>query len=86
MVDKSKFKALLEQSYKWPCNYMFKFVVLETHADLIFSIIPNGVLIGRKSSKNGKYVSLSIMLKASCSEEILEIYDKARELDGVISL
>lgn len=86
MRDYNKFKELLDQEYSWPSPYLFKFVVLAEHSDEVLKAIAIGELVSKKSSRNGKYISLSIQVVVYSSDEIIEIYKKASLVEGVISL
>jgi putative lipoic acid-binding regulatory protein len=45
-----------------------------------------GADIKTKSSKTGKYISLSIVLKIESANKVIEYYKKAEKIKGIISL
>jgi len=80
-----KFKGLLDEQYEWPTNYLFKFVVPGAQADKIKALFP-GQEVSERASKTGKYVSLSIDIKLESADVVIAIYQKASEIEGLISL
>lgn len=78
-------KALLDQNHTWPSEYTFKFIVpkdqlLEAHA--LFS----GERTQDRQSSNGRYVGVSITKTMASAEAVLEIYDRAKVIPGLIAL
>ena len=45
-----------------------------------------GAVIKTRKSKNGTYNSISIMIKVSSSEEVINYYKEAEKIEGIISL
>ena len=45
-----------------------------------------GAVIDSKPSKNGKYTSLTVLVKMKDPEEIIEKYKQVSKVEGVISL
>ena len=79
------FKKILEEEYRFPTIYSFKFIVLSSLKNKIISLLPNAS-IKEKLSKNGKYVSVTLTQTMNNSSEIIYIYEKASKINGVISL
>jgi putative lipoic acid-binding regulatory protein len=78
-------RALLDNSQQWPGEYTFKFIVpkdqlLETHA------LFGGEKTQDRQSSNGRYVGVSITKVMDSADAVLEIYDKARAIPGLIAL
>lgn len=83
--DRQAFKDKLEAQTTFPTLYMFKFIVpngIETH---VAALLPNNKMTLKHSSQ-GKYVSATIKAMMPNSDSILDIYEKASEIEGVISL
>lgn len=83
--NKAVFKEKLESVGQFPLLYMFKFIVptgKETEIGLLF---PKNE-IALKPSSGGKYVSTTIKAMMDSADQIIEIYEKASEIEGVISL
>jgi len=79
-----KFRALLDEHHIWPTKYTFKFIILSENIYKIKEKIDIEFEI-RKSS-NGKYSSISFEVIANSSQEIIDIYNKLKGVDGLISL
>ncbi len=85
MLNSESFKKLLDEEYNFPCDYNFKFIIKTEFKDKIFKLIPEAKT-HEKSSKNGKYTSITLTHFVKNSSEILYIYENASKMDGVISL
>ena len=85
----SKLKIQLDDTTDFPADYLYKFIVpaSENQVTEVESIFNNtGAVIKTKNSKTGKYVSVSIILKLSSSDEIIAYYRKVEKIKGIISL
>ena len=83
--DDSAFKKQLDDHYQWPSKYLFKFIVPSGREGQFEDIFP-GEALKFRSSKGGKYISISGDVVMNSSEEVMDIYRKAYEIEGVISL
>ena len=83
--DDSAFKKQLDDHYEWPSKYLFKFIVPSGREGAFEHIFP-GEDLKFRSSKGGKYISISADVVMNSSEEVMDIYRKAYEIEGVISL
>ncbi len=83
-----KLKETLDKEEKWPLRYMFKFVCPNKAATIasVEEKIAAPRKMQRKISKNGNYVSLSIVLEMPDSESIIEKYRSVEGIEGLISL
>ena len=93
MDDKKEFytklKGQLEDTTKFPADYMYKFIVPtdENQVAEVEELFNNsGAVINTKKSKTGKYSSVSIVLNIKRAEEIIAYYKKAEKIKGIISL
>ena len=93
MLDREAFyiklKAQLEDTTKFPADYLYKFIVPsdENQAEEVQDLFnKGGAIINTKKSKTGKYVSISVRLKVVSSTEVIEYYQKAEKIKGIISL
>ena len=93
MSDKNDFyiklKDQLEDTTKFPADYMYKFIVPsdENQVNEVQDLFNNsGAVIKTKKSKTGKYISLSIVLKIKNADIVIEYYKKAEKIKGIISL
>ena len=83
--DDSAFKKQLDDHYQWPSKYLFKFIVPSGNENQFKEILP-GEELRFRSSKGGKYTSISAEVVMNSSEEVMDIYRKAYLIEGVISL
>ncbi len=81
----SRFQTLLDDQMDWPTKYTFKFIAPRPELENLKDLFGDHPVKVRASSK-GNYVSVTAHLKVASSEEILEIYGAAREIDDVIAL
>lgn len=80
-----KLKLVMDETVKFPTEYLFKFIVPSSEVHHILLIL-KGMDIDERASANGKYISVSGKNVFNSSEEIIEIYKKASVIKGVISL
>lgn len=83
--DKASFKEKLESAGEFPMVYMFKFIVPKGKEIEVGALFPKND-ITLKPSSGGKYISTTIQAMMESSDQILDIYEKAAEIEGVISL
>lgn len=84
----NKMIDLLNDHHKWPDTFIFKFIYksdpsTEKSLKDLFSDNSEFIL---KGSKKKNYSSMSVHHIASSGSEVMEIYKKASEIEGVISL
>jgi len=79
------FKEKLDLEHKWPSTYMFKFVVPSDKVESFNNIFRKEKLQSKKS-KAGNYVSFTLEKMMNSSEEVVEIYLKAKKIEGLIAL
>ena len=86
-----QFKGLydkLNEDEQWPRLYLFKFIIPNDNKKLalVESLFGAEAQVTINKSRTGKYLSVSgkeIMMSA---EEIVQRYEKATEIEGLISL
>ncbi|RLD24506.1 MAG: DUF493 domain-containing protein [Bacteroidetes bacterium] len=84
--DEDKFKDLLNKEYSWPAKYTFKFILPTGKEKIIEDLFKKDVEIKTKPSSGGKYISITIYAMMSSADEILELYQQASTITGIISL
>ncbi len=78
-------KTRLDAVHTWPSSYQFKFVIPEKQKPQLMAIIPTG-LIQEKWSRNRNYVSVTVKTRMQSSDEVITIYERAAQIEGIISL
>ena len=85
-----KLKDQLIESTSWPSEYLYKFFVLSDASKIaqIEKIFDNtGAVINTKTSKNGKYTSISInVIMKDPDAVILKYIEVTDKVEGVISI
>ena len=84
-----RFEEQLQTSQEWPGIYLFKFIVKAgaTQKSLLKSFFSdfNPDFSEKNSSKN-TFTSLSVKVKMSSPKEVIAIYKKTENLEGVMAL
>jgi uncharacterized protein len=83
--DKESFKEKLEAQTNFPAVYMFKFIIPNGRQDEIAALLPSCEMV-LKESTQGTYVSATIKAMMPSSDSVIEIYERASTIEGVISL
>ena len=81
--------AKLEESGPWPMNYLFKFILKSGEKEKqkeLRSFFKGNVSLALKESSGGKYLSVSVTAKMDSPQAVIEVYRKASEIEGLISI
>jgi len=84
-----KLKLSLEETTEFPTKYMYKFIVPaddDKVAEIENMFNHTGAVIDKKSSKTGKYISLTILVQMADADAIISKYIEVAKVEGVISL
>lgn len=84
-MDQNKFKHLLKEGHDWPCDYDFRFIVPENSLEDFEQLFAE-VELDRRPSRNGKYVRFGFTLSLNSENEVIEYYQRASVVEGLISL
>lgn len=81
-------KKLEESGMSFPYIYMFKFIIKADNKTmaLVEVIFDDDADIIQKQSTKGNYISITVKQVVMSIDEIITIYEKAAELEGVMSL
>jgi putative lipoic acid-binding regulatory protein len=80
-----RFKELLDDQNDWPTRYTFKFIAPAPQLDELKEVFDEHPVRVRESSKEN-YKSVTAHLRMSSSEEVVEIYERASDIEDVIAL
>jgi uncharacterized protein len=85
---KDRLRERLDQVHDWPSVYMFKFIFEPDteRLDAVLALFPPESEILRKYSAAGKYLSLTVKEVMMNADEVVQRYDRASKIDGVIVL
>jgi uncharacterized protein len=81
----ANFREKLDSHYAWPSLYTFKFIVPTGKEEEVKSLFLNHTS-SEKLSKNGKYISITINMMMPSSDSVIEVYQMAAVIEGIIAL
>lgn len=87
--DLQKIKKMLDDQHDWPSVFMFKFVVPsenEKIARVEALVSTKTAEVRRKTSAKGNYTSITIKEVMVSAQAVLDVYEEAQEIDGLIAL
>jgi len=90
-LDTQNFEKLREQlstNFIWPSVYMFKFIAPADNRifALLHDLFPQQADFTNRHSAGGKYVSITVKEMMLSADEVIERYQKASAIEGVIVL
>ncbi len=90
-MDTQNFEKLREQlsvHYTWPTVYMFKFIAPADNRifAMLHDLFPHQAEFTNRHSSGGKYVSITVKEMMLSADEVIERYQKASAIEGVIVL
>ena len=84
-----KLKKKLKKDTSFPTKYLFKFIV-PSDAEKIDQIEElfnfTGAVINKRTSKTGKFTSVSVHVIMKKADDIILKYQQAEKIEGIISL
>lgn len=86
--SRDRLKERLDQVHVWPSVYMFKVIFEPDTARLekVLALFPAESEVLRRYSAGGKYLSITAREVMMSADEVVERYDKASAIEGVIML
>lgn len=79
------FREKLDQHYAWPSLYLFKFIVPTGKEQEVKALFPQHFTTD-KLSKGGNYTSVTIQMMMPSSDSVIEVYEKASRIEGIVAL
>jgi hypothetical protein len=79
------FREKLNQYYAWPALYTFKFILPANKESEVIALFPLHHAAA-KASKTGKYASVTFQMMMPSADAVIEIYQKAATVEGLIAL
>ena len=92
MGEQENYESLrkkLEDGFDWPRIYLFKFIVPSGNkklAEVENLFDSKEAQISIRNSKNGKYISSSAREMMLSPEKVVERYQEAAKIEGILSL
>lgn len=86
--EEIKLRYQLDNLHTWPSEYMFKFIVPDDDEKRhqIEQLFGEKADIRSRLSSKGTYSAYSIVMVAESTDEVVNIYRKAGEIEGLRSL
>jgi hypothetical protein len=85
-TTEQSFKERLDGYYDWPCGYVFKFIAPRERLQEVVALFGEEVEVSTRNSKKGNYVSVTAEVVAQDSDEVIAVYRRAGEIEGVMPL
>ncbi len=85
---KTRLRESLDKVHGWPSVYMFKFI-FEPEAErleAVLALFPPESEVLRRYSAGGKYLSVTVKEVMMNAEDVIDRYDRAAAIPGVITL
>ena len=79
------FRDKLEKEHAWPGEYMFKFIVPKGKEKELAKRLP-GLEFNLKKSSRGNYISFTARVIIESTDEVIQIYEEAHKIEGLIAL
>ncbi len=91
--DENRLRELLNSQHEFPCDYSFKVICRNApgaHESIIAGmrertglalVLPEN---GMKASRNGNYVSMTLVLRANLADDVLDVYAQLRTFESVL--
>lgn len=80
-----RFRELLDGQNEWPAPYLFKFIVPRAGLDELKELFGDHPVVVRASTR-GRYVSVTATIEMGSSDDVIDMYRAAGQVDGVIAL
>ena len=88
MIDQTRlqsFREKLDGHYAWPSLYTFKFIVPKGQEGKVRKLFPMHTP-SERASKNGNYISITVQTMMQSTEAVIEVYQNASAIEGIIAL
>lgn len=80
-----RLQARLDEFHRWPCRFMFKFIAPREKAPELIALFAE-TSFSTRSSRNGRYLSLTVELEMKTSGEVIAIYRRVGQIEGILAL
>jgi hypothetical protein len=78
-------RRLLATELEWPHRYRFKFVIPAAARDALVELLP-GAELSFRTSKGNRYVSVTAEMQMESPDTVIEVYERAKRIEGLIAL
>ncbi len=81
----ANFERLLDEQNEWPTTFLFKFIVPLEQMPAFQSLFEGAEMTTRASSK-GNYISVTMQPVMDSADAVRAVYEKAGQIEGIVSL
>jgi len=90
-MNQEKYNQLRDQlieSTQWPSLYMFKFIIpnKDEKLDAVKALFPAGTPFAFKTSKDLRFISITVKIKMKDADKVIAIYEQAKNIEGLLAL
>ncbi len=78
-------KFRLDEVHRWPCEFTYKFIMPQEVVPEFVAILGDTPYTSRDSA-HGKYTSITVVVEAHSSDQVIELYEAAARIEKVIAL
>jgi len=82
---RARFMQALDDHHQWPCPYVYKFIMPTENLPEFTALFPEDK-IETRASKKGKYTSVTMVSNMCSADAVMEVYEKAAQVPGLMSL
>ena len=79
------FRSSLDANYDWPSLYPFKFIVPKDSVNTVLDLFADDPVRAKESS-SGRFTAFTMEMNVHSSDEVIAIYQRVAQVEGVISL
>lgn len=81
-----KMIELLNQEHQWPTIFAFKFIVPLQSSQALEKLFPEAHKMETRNSSGGKYVAYTVHHPVASAQEVLDLYARAQQIEGLLAL
>jgi len=90
-MDQKKYAKIRQQlidSTQWPSIYMFKFIIpnKDEKTEAVKAMFPKGTKFSFKTSRDMRFLSITIKIKMKNADAVIAIYKKAEQIEDLFAL
>lgn len=89
-MDRTEALALLRETHTFPGHYRFRVVVRAGAEASVISAVTAATTdalddVEQQPSRNGTYTSVRLSVRVEAPEQILDVYETVRSVEGVVT-
>lgn len=83
-----KLRERLNEHHSWPAVFPFKFIIANNQEllDQVRALFSKEADVKTRPSKNGNYIAITGKEVMMSADSVIEVYQKAQKIEGIIAL